>query len=120
MGGYLQVRYAPTGFVTEEEFNVWVTFANGGGVAPASCWQNDASRREPHTYTTNWAKSRLSTAGTGVDTREPTVGRETTTLPGDSSEGCDVWDVLVQGLKIVPRLCSTCGTSPRSSLEATS
>jgi len=73
--------------------SVWVTFANGEGVALAACWRNDAPRREPHTYTTTWTKSKLSITGAGVETGEPTQGNETHTLEADSPEEIAAWDV---------------------------
>ena len=53
--------------------NVTIQYANGEGFSLAKCWRNDAPRREPHTYTTTWTKSKLSITGDGVETGEPTA-----------------------------------------------
>jgi len=84
--------------------SVWVTFANGEGVALAACWRNDAPRREPHTYTTTWTKSKLSITGAGVETGEPTQEKETHTIEADSPEEIAAWDVWVEELKTVRQL----------------
>ena len=84
--------------------HVTIQYANGVGFALAKCWRNDAPRREPHTYTTTWTKSKLSVTGGGVGSGEPIQERETTTLEAHSSEECDAWDVWVEELKTVREL----------------
>ena len=84
--------------------HVTIQYANGEGFSLAKCWRNDAPRREPHTYTTTWTKSKLSITGAGVETGEPTEEKETHTLEADSPEECDAWDVWVEELKTVRQL----------------
>jgi hypothetical protein len=84
--------------------HITIQYANGAGFSLAKCWRNDAPRREPHTYTTTWTKSKLSITGVGVKTEEPTQEKETTTLEADSPEECDAWDVWVEELKTVREL----------------
>ena len=62
--------------------HVTIQYANGEGFSLAKCWRNDAPRREPHTYTTTWTKSKLSITGAGVETGEPTEEKETTHARG--------------------------------------
>jgi hypothetical protein len=81
--------------------HVTIQYANGEGVSLATCWRNDAPRRERHTYTTTWTKSKLSITGARVETVEPTQEKETTTLDADSPEECDAWGVWVEELKSV-------------------
>ena len=84
--------------------HVCVRYANGEGFTLAKCWRNDAPRREPHTYTTTWTKSKLSITGAGVETGEPIEEKETHTLEADSPEECDAWDLWVEELKSVREL----------------
>src|ERR1035441_437850 len=91
--------------------HVTIQYANGEGFSLAKCWRNDAPRREPHTYTTTWTKSKLSITGAGVETGEPTQEKETTTLEADSPEECDAWDVWVDELKSVRQLLRNAWTA---------
>jgi hypothetical protein len=84
--------------------HVTIQYANGEGYSLAKCRRNDAPRREPHTYTTTWTKSRLSITGDGVEPDEPIVENETTTLDADSPEECDARDVWVEELNSVREL----------------
>jgi hypothetical protein len=84
--------------------HVTIRYANGAGFSLAKCWRNDALRREPHTYTTTWTKSRLSITGAGVEPGEPTVDRETHTLEADSPDERDAWDAWVEELKSMRQL----------------
>jgi hypothetical protein len=81
--------------------HVTIQYANGEGFSLAKCWRNDAPRREPHTYTTTWTKSKLSITGAGVETSGPTAEKETRTLEAYSPEECDAWDAWVEKLKSV-------------------
>ncbi len=84
--------------------HVTIQYANGEGFSLAKCWRNEAPRREPHTYTTTWTKSKLSITGAGVETGEPIQAKETTTLEADSPAECDAWDLWVEELKSVREL----------------
>ncbi|MFI5459175.1 MAG: hypothetical protein ACHRXM_27415 [Isosphaerales bacterium] len=81
--------------------HVAIQYANGEGLSLAKCWRNDAPRRQPHTYTTTWTKSKLSITGAGVETGEPTQEKETHTLEADSPEEIAAWDVWVEELSTV-------------------
>jgi len=81
--------------------HVAIQYANGEGFSLASCWRIDAPRREPHTYTTTWTKSKLSITGAGVETGEPTQEKETHTLEADAPEEVTAWDVWCEELSTV-------------------